>query len=66
MIHHEEFDIKLGKVPLHGTTWDCPRSCDFQERDRSGQSEDRCNSQASYIQMCERYLIFFRTRRILL
>ena len=42
----------------------CPRSRDFQEWDQSGQSEDRCHSQASHTQMCERYPIFFRTRWI--
>jgi len=41
MIYQKEFDFKLEKVPLHDIKWDCSRSWDFQERDRSGQSEDR-------------------------
>jgi len=65
MMYQEELDIELKKVALHHTTWDCPRSRDFQERDQSGQSEDRCHSQASHTQMCERYLIFLRISRIL-
>jgi len=32
----------------------CPRSRDFQEWDQSGQSEDRCHSQASHTQICVR------------
>jgi len=63
-IHWEEFDIELRKVPLH-TTWDCPRSRDFQERDWYEQSKDRCHNQASHTQMCERYPIFLRTCLIL-
>jgi len=58
MMHREEFDIELEKVPLHGTTWNCPRPQNFQESEWSGQSEDRCHSQASHTQMCERYPIF--------
>jgi len=39
----KNFDFKLRNAPLRSTIWDCPRSRDFQERDRSGQSEDRSN-----------------------
>ena len=30
-MHQEKFDIELKKVSLHGTTWDCLRSRDFQK-----------------------------------
>jgi len=61
----KKFDSKLGKVLHFMVEHEIVLGHVISKEEIKVYKVDRCHSQASHTQMCEKYLIFFRTCQIL-